>query len=386
MKDAYLRYSRSKTTKPLLMGLITLALASSQITSAAEQGWYLGANLGLSDADMDSDSLIDRQRADGFNNIRLQNDDDAVGFKIYSGYQLNQYIALEGGYFDLGAFSYRAFTTPYGVYTSENMLRGVSMDLVALIPMTDRLNAIGRFGATRYQSEYTNRGYGAVSVNPFNSKSRESGHKMGLGLEYTVSNNLGLRLEAERYDIEDAMFRNTDVDMVSFGLVYRFAQPAVAATPATPVSVAPPRPVVAPAPAPEPALAPTPVRVSLSADSLFGFDSATVTPAGRAELDRLVADLRGLDYDSIAVTGHTDRLGAQAHNLALSTRRAVAVKDYLVESARIPAARITTRGVNGADPVTTVAQCGNQLARTQLIACLAPDRRVEVEVTGSRPR
>ena len=128
------------------------------------------------------------------------------------------------------------------------------------------------------------------------------------------------------------------------------------------------------------------MRVTLSADSLFGFDSAAVTPAGKIELDKLVADLRGLDYDMIVVTGYTDRVGSQAYNLPLSSRRAAAVKDYLVESARIPAAKISTRGVNGAEPVTTMAQCGNRLGRTQLIACLAPDRRVEVEVSGSRPR
>ena len=169
--------------------------------------------------------------------------------------------------------------------------------------------------------------------------------------------------------------------MVSLGVVYRFGQPAAAPAPASaPVAVAPTRPAATPAPTPEP------VRVNLSADSLFAFDSAEVMPAGRAELNKLVADLRDVDYDTIVVTGYTDRLGSREYNLALSDRRAVAVRNYLVQSGNIPAAKISTSGVNGANPVTTMAQCSNQLARTQLIACLAPDRRVEVEVSGSRPR
>ena len=94
----------------------------------------------------------------------------------------------------------------------------------------------------------------------------------------------------------------------------------------------------------------------------------------------------GATSDTIVVTGHTDRLGAAAYNLSLSQRRAQAVKDYLVESGNIPAGKITTRGVNGSNPVTTMAQCGDGLARAALITCLAPDRRVEVEVTGTQAR
>lgn len=122
------------------------------------------------------------------------------------------------------------------------------------------------------------------------------------------------------------------------------------------------------------------------ADSLFDFNSSVIKPAGRAELDKLAADLRGVDFDTIVVTGHTDRIGAQAYNLRLSNERATAVKDYLVTSANITAAQVTTRGVNGAEPVTTRAQCADSLPRAQLIVCLAPDRRVEVEVSGTRPR
>jgi len=379
MENVHPRRSLIRTNKPLMMGLIALALASSQIAAGAEQGWYAGANLGQTDADMDSSGIVAQQRADGFTNIRLENDDDDIGFKVYAGYQLNQYIALEGGYFDLGKFGYKTFMDRSSVFTSDTKLRGVNIDLVAMVPLSEKLHAIGRLGATRYQSQDSNRGYGAVSVNPFNSKDREPGHKYGVGLQYDVNNNLALRLEAERYRIQDIMFRNHDVDMFSLGVVYRFAQPAAVVAPVrTPVATVASRAAATPAPAP--------VRVTLSADSLFGFDSAAVTPAGKIELDKLVADLRGLDYDMIVVTGYTDRVGSQAYNLPLSSRRAAAVKDYLVESARIPAAKISTRGVNGAEPVTTMAQCGNRLGRTQLIACLAPDRRVEVEVSGSRPR
>ncbi|MEX0737781.1 MAG: outer membrane beta-barrel protein [Pseudohongiella sp.] len=384
MKNVTLRNSFSRTNKPLMMGLVALTLASSQVVAAAEPGWYAGASIGQTDADMDSSGIVAAQRADGYNHVRLENNDDDIGFKVYGGYQMNQYFALEGGYFSLGEFSYRTFMDNTAVFTADTKFRGVNIDLVGRLPLSEQLYAFGRIGGTRYESKDSYRGYGQVSVDPFADRSLDTSHKFGVGLQYDVNTNVALRLEAERYDINDRMLRHSDVDMVSFGVVYRFGQPVAAAPARAPVSVAPPQPAAAPAPAPAPT--PAPVRVTLSADSLFGFDSATVTPAGRDELDKLVADLRGVDYDTIVVTGHTDRFGSRAHNLNLSERRAVAVKDYLVDSADIPAAKISTRGVNGDDPVTTMSQCSNQLARAQLIACLAPDRRVEVEVTGSRPR
>ena len=126
------------------------------------------------------------------------------------------------------------------------------------------------------------------------------------------------------------------------------------------------------------------MRVSFSAESLFDFDKATVKPGGRQALDKLAADLRGIQYDTIQVTGHTDRLGGREYNQRLSTRRAEAVSAYLVQSGGIPAGRISAKGVNGADPVTRPGDCKGSKPTAALIACLQPDRRVEVEVSGTR--
>ena len=121
-----------------------------------------------------------------------------------------------------------------------------------------------------------------------------------------------------------------------------------------------------------------------SADSLFDFDKSTVKPAGKQALDKFAADLRGANFDVITVTGHTDRIGSHAYNMKLSTRRAEAVKAYLVESAGIPAGKIEAKGVDGANPVTKPGECKGKKATKKLISCLAPDRRVEVEVVATR--
>jgi OOP family OmpA-OmpF porin len=110
-----------------------------------------------------------------------------------------------------------------------------------------------------------------------------------------------------------------------------------------------------------------------------------VNPAGKEDLDHFAAELKGTQFQMITITGYTDRLGSQDYNLKLSTRRAERVKSYLVESAGIPAEKITARGADGSDPVTKPGDCVGERRTPKLIACLQPDRRVDVEVDATEP-
>ena len=124
--------------------------------------------------------------------------------------------------------------------------------------------------------------------------------------------------------------------------------------------------------------------MSFSADSLFDFNKSTVKPAGKQALDTFAAELRGDQFDVITVTGYTDRIGGHEYNQKLSERRAEAVKSYLVETAGISEGKIFAQGADGSEPVTKPDECQGQRRTPELIRCLAPDRRVDVEVTGSR--
>ena len=132
-----------------------------------------------------------------------------------------------------------------------------------------------------------------------------------------------------------------------------------------------------------PAAAPNLQRYTLSGDALFAFDKYGVNDilsGGRTELDRLAESLRGFDrLNRIVVVGHTDYLGSDEYNLQLSQRRAVTIAQYLVGRG-IPANLIEARGMGESQPVK---QCDEKLSRAQLIACLQPNRRVEIEIDGS---
>jgi OmpA-OmpF porin, OOP family len=152
----------------------------------------------------------------------------------------------------------------------------------------------------------------------------------------------------------------------------------------------PPAPVAAPAPpppAPAP-VAPKPVqeKITLAADVLFDFDKAVLKPEGMAKLDDLVGKLKPIALEVIIAIGHTDRIGSAEYNQKLSVRRAEAVKAYLV-SKGIEPNRIYTEGKGLKQPVK---DCPNPTAkgpiktRAQLIECLQPNRRVEIEVVGTR--
>jgi OOP family OmpA-OmpF porin len=141
-------------------------------------------------------------------------------------------------------------------------------------------------------------------------------------------------------------------------------------------------PVAAAKPAPAPAPKPTSDKIKLAADALFDFDKATLKPEGRAKLDDLAAKSKQLKLEVILAVGHTDRLGSDAYNQKLSERRAAAVKTYLV-SKGVEANRVYTEGKGEKQPVTG-NKCDNIKNRKALIECLQPDRRVEVEVIGSK--
>jgi OOP family OmpA-OmpF porin len=126
---------------------------------------------------------------------------------------------------------------------------------------------------------------------------------------------------------------------------------------------------------------PMAVSVSFEAEPLFSFDKHAVRSDQQKALDDFVASLEGVDYAEVTAVGHTDRIGTEAYNQALSEKRANAVKDYLV-SRGIPAGKIRTEGKGKSEPVTG-DDC-RKGTRKAIIACLQPDRRVDVSVTGSK--
>lgn len=123
-------------------------------------------------------------------------------------------------------------------------------------------------------------------------------------------------------------------------------------------------------------------KFNLAADALFDFNKATLRPEGKAKLDELVSKIAGVKLEVIIAVGHTDRIGSDSYNQKLSERRAASVKEYLVAKG-IDANRVYTEGKGEKNPVTKPDQCKGPKSK-KVIDCLQPDRRVDIEVIGTK--
>ena len=129
--------------------------------------------------------------------------------------------------------------------------------------------------------------------------------------------------------------------------------------------------------------------ISLQSEFLFGFDKYNLRPEAITTLNDLSAKLSQSNVQSVRVEGNTDFMGSDKYNQALSERRANTVANYLVQQG-VPADRISAVGLGETQARMTeqcqaeVAKLGKKVSkakkRSALIACIEPDRRVDIQV------
>jgi len=102
-------------------------------------------------------------------------------------------------------------------------------------------------------------------------------------------------------------------------------------------------------------------------DVTFATNSATIASDFYSPLNRLAANLREFDQNSIEIVGHTDSTGSRATNMRLSEQRAQSVANYLT-SQGVPAHRLTSYGAGPDHPVASNADASGR----------AQNRRVEI--------
>lgn len=150
--------------------------------------------------------------------------------------------------------------------------------------------------------------------------------------------------------------------------------------PTAPAIVSPTAATAAPAtPAPPAVPRRCDFAVTLGNDQSFLFNKAALSGAVKKRIDQeVLAKLASCaKIDVILITGHTDRLGSQQYNQRLSEQRAEMVAGYL--RSKGAAARIDTFGAGETQPVHS---CSAKLPRAKLVDCLAPNRRVIIDVRG----
>ncbi|QIM62214.1 hypothetical protein A1D29_02245 [Pasteurellaceae bacterium Orientalotternb1] len=362
--------------------LIALAVSGFAIASvqAAPQAntFYAGAKVGWGSFHND----VNQWNSKYANDSRYATSPTAYGinrnsvtYGVFGGYQIIDNLAVELGYDYFGRVrgndknaagkEYRAF---------KHSAHGTHLSLKPSYEIVSGLDVFGRVGAALIRNDYKN--YlenGKVDK----SHTTRTSLVLGAGLEYAITPSLAARLEYQWVNkvgnLEKAKRKagNTssnipkyrpDLHTVAVGLSYRFGQGAM--------------PVAAPEVVTK--------NFAFSSDVLFDFNKSSLKATAASALDAAHTEINalGLANPAVQVAGYTDRIGSEAYNLKLSQKRAETVANYIVSKGVNPA-NVTAVGYGKANPVTGNT-CDAVKGRKALIACLAPDRRVEIQVQGSK--
>ncbi|CAM3675524.1 porin OmpA [Rahnella bruchi] len=347
--------------KTLIALIVVNACAVSSVYAAADTNtWYGGAKLGWShyfDASGKGNFDDNLSKATDFDFNK-----DNVSGGVFGGYQITPWLAVEGGYDYLGNMGIHG---NHGASGAKLESQGLQMSLKASYGLTDSWDLYGRAGAMAYRAETKIAGHDnfETGVRPL----------AAVGTEYAFNKNWAGRLEYQwvsNVGNSNQIGISSDVSSVSAGVVYRFGQHDE-----TPVVV----PVAVAAEA-----APEVTTFNMKSDVLFAYDSATLTPEGNAAITQLYnsPEMQAAKNSSTMVIGYSDRLGSDQYNQQLSSKRAQVVADALIAQG-LSAQNVSSEG-RGSNNSVTGTQCDNGMPSAQLKDCLAPDRRVVIEITGQK--
>ncbi|TNH04649.1 porin OmpA [Testudinibacter sp. TR-2022] len=341
----------------IVLAISGLALASAAQAAPQANTFYAGAKAGWASY---HDGLTQFERLDGLKTGHQRN---SVTYGVFGGYQITDNLAVELGYDDFGRNKVKYKGQTIGKHTAH----GTHLTLKASYPVLADLDVYARVGAALVRSDYKTYDDSFVG----SGFPGRRGHDLSTsavfagGLEYAIIPSLALRVEyqwlnnvGKKSNSLSTDYR-PDVGSVTAGLSYRFGQ-----------GVAAPEVVTK--------------KFAFSSDVLFDFNKSSLKAGGSEALDGMTTEVAnsGLASPNYNVAGYTDRIGSDAYNQKLSEKRAETVANYLV-SKGVEQTNVTAVGYGKANPVTG-SNCDTVKGRKALIACLAPDRRVEVSVQGAK--
>ena len=148
----------------------------------ANSAWYAGGSLGQSRAAIDETRIKRSLTANGATLNSFDTDERELGAKLFFGKQLNQYFAVEAGYFDLGKFKVDATTSGNGSFHGEARFRGANLDLVGQLPLSQRLSLLGRAGMQYAHTRTTFSGNRLAAVTNPHASEKKLNAKVGVNV------------------------------------------------------------------------------------------------------------------------------------------------------------------------------------------------------------
>lgn len=222
---------KHKMTHTLIATALLGALGAAATPAlAADSGFYLYGSAGQADTDRKA-QVEATFTALGITAFTSSGDKHDTGYKLQAGWRFNRHIAIEGGYVDLGKYSFRAASTAPIVATRNGTLKidGWNLGIAASAPLNEQFSLIAKAGVLNYSTEFHCTGTGVACANPDRS---DSGAPLyyGVGAGWNFNPNWFLRAEYEVFTDVGTSFNTTgttgtskdDVKMGSVGVGYKF--------------------------------------------------------------------------------------------------------------------------------------------------------------------
>lgn len=139
------------------------------------------------------------------------------GWKVYTGYQLNKYLGVEGGFINLNDMNASA-----GAINTSLVGTAWSLAAVGAYPLTDKLSVTAKLGAAYVLTDSSVKD--GVRETPWKDTQR-SGHDSyqpyyGVGVSYALLDNFKLRAEWERIDLDKVVADRVDLMTAGFTVAF----------------------------------------------------------------------------------------------------------------------------------------------------------------------
>lgn len=326
-----------KKMKSALLTLIISLLGSSN--AHATFSWYGGIGAGgahIDDLDMYGENI----------------DKNGAVLSMFGGLNLNQNFGVELGYLYAGKG---------GVDGVDFETQGVTLSGITYLPVDAVFSGVAEAGL--YADHTTAMGKSDNGYSPL----------VGLGVNARMTDFIDVQARYRYlWNVGGAnQTWETNMGVATLELVMHPGRNSYSAS----------IPKPAPTPIPESKLVSVEQHSSLRSDALFAFGQSTLTREGLVALEKFYLEFmkKKITDSRTVIVGYTDRIGTDKDNQVLSEARARSVADFFINrGVDISTVRIEGRGE--ANPVST-DQC-RDVKGGDLITCLAPDRRVEVHITG----
>ncbi|AEO08680.1 outer membrane protein A precursor [Buchnera aphidicola str. Ak (Acyrthosiphon kondoi)] len=343
--------------RALAIAFLLVSLVTS-VQAEEKNGWYLGTKMGW--------SHFNPLKYD-FNNYQINKNDSITNnfsapiIGLFLGYEFNPYFGFEIENDTNGFFPHFMFQNKKEHMQSNSVQLATKLSY----PITNDFHFYTRLGGIISWDDLASKN----TLRNLLSKESSLFPSLSLGAEYIFNEQIITRLDYtwknSVKNLVDLSFKPTIGD-IALSIGWKFGKSYISDIFSSY----------------DPELSNTQYSV-LNENINFPFNSTELKPISYDKLNKLEDDIKDMKLKNISIIllGHSDKIGNDQYNQKLSEDRAYSIKNYLT-SRGFSRDKITVKGMGNLYPLTNQV-CKDIVNKPLLVSCLAPDRRVEIEVLSN---